>query len=79
MNLLPFVEIAFGLYLFVCIVLSIRNRQALGTLPFLFIFMIGYLYVGILTLHGLFLSTRAPVAAAVTEVIEAPEAEPVAA
>jgi cellulose synthase/poly-beta-1,6-N-acetylglucosamine synthase-like glycosyltransferase len=79
MNLLPFVEIAFGLYLFVCIVLSIRNRQALGTLPFLFIFMIGYLYVGILTLHGLFISTRAPVAAAVTEVIEAPEAEPVAA
>ena len=57
-NVLPFVEIGFGLYLFGCILVSIGTGWAPGTIPFLFIFMVGYLYVGILTLHTLILSMR---------------------
>ncbi len=75
-NLLPFIEIAMGLYLFGCIFISVTMGWALGTLPFLFIFMVGYLYVGILTLHSLVLSMGIRKTAPVVAAIAAPEAEP---
>jgi hypothetical protein len=69
-DFLPFVEIACGLYMAACIVASLVTWKygpvipyikdpAPGTIPFLFIFMCGYLYVGIATLHNRWISCRA--------------------
>ena len=59
-QLLPFVELLFGTYLFACIVVSlVRYRQITISLPFLGLFMGGYFYVGIATLRSLY---AAPVA-----------------
>jgi hypothetical protein len=58
-SLLPFIEMTFGFYLIGCIAIAVRHHAAWGTLPFLVIFAFGYLYVGMLTLHARWLSTRA--------------------
>jgi cellulose synthase/poly-beta-1,6-N-acetylglucosamine synthase-like glycosyltransferase len=58
-NLVPFLELTFGLYMLGCLVMSLWTRTALGAAPFLFIFTVGYLYVGVLTLYGQFISSRA--------------------
>lgn len=58
-SLLPFIELAFGLYLIGCLFLAVKTHAAWGTLPFLVIFAFGYLYVGTLTLHARWLSGRA--------------------
>jgi cellulose synthase/poly-beta-1,6-N-acetylglucosamine synthase-like glycosyltransferase len=57
-NLLPAIELLFGVYLGVCAVLAIWLETARGTVPFLAIFSFGYLYVGVLTLHSRWLSNR---------------------
>jgi len=59
LNLLPFVEVGFGLYLILCTVLAIWTDTAGGTIPFLLIFAFGYLYVGVLTFHSRWLAGRA--------------------
>lgn len=64
LNLLPFVEIALGLYMAACTTIAVWTRSATGTIPFLVIFAFGYLYVGVLTLHSRWLSGRARAAAA---------------
>lgn len=58
-GLLPFIEIAFGLYMLGCIITAIYLKSAWGTLPFLVIFAFGYLYVGILSLHARYIAVRA--------------------
>jgi hypothetical protein len=63
LNVVPLVEIIFGLYMTACAVLAIVTSAAPGTLPFLIIFAFGYLYVGVLTLHNRWLSSRAAKAA----------------
>jgi cellulose synthase/poly-beta-1,6-N-acetylglucosamine synthase-like glycosyltransferase len=63
LNVVPLVEIIFGLYMAACAVLAIVTSAAPGTLPFLIIFAFGYLYVGVLTLHNRWLSSRAAKAA----------------
>ncbi len=57
-TLLPYVELALGLYLAVCIVLSIDTDRALLCIPFMGIFMFGYLYVAVLTFQSQYLSRR---------------------
>lgn len=70
LDVLPFVEIACGIYMGLCLTASIMTRiqpgsikfikdSAPGTVPFLVIFMFGYLYVGIATLHNKWLSAHA--------------------
>ena len=67
LNVVPFIEIIFGVYMALCAALAIMTRSATGTIPFLIIFSIGYLYVGALTLHGRWLTGRAGKAQAVAE------------
>jgi cellulose synthase/poly-beta-1,6-N-acetylglucosamine synthase-like glycosyltransferase len=56
-SLMPFLELAFGVYVTVCIVLSFQRGLSLFfSLPFLMVFAIGYFYVGINTLWGTWLS-----------------------
>ncbi|HMD55059.1 MAG TPA: glycosyltransferase [Phycisphaerae bacterium] len=61
---LPFVEIIMGLYLFICIIATFAVHRAELCIPFMTIFMIGYFYVGSLSLYSLWLSNSgaAPVA-----------------
>ncbi len=52
--MLPIVEIAFGVYMFVCLIISVFSWRGIGSAPFLAIFAAGYLYVGfnsVYTLH----------------------------
>jgi cellulose synthase/poly-beta-1,6-N-acetylglucosamine synthase-like glycosyltransferase len=55
---LPFAEILLGLYLLVCILATLKIHYAELCIPFMFIFMVGYLYVGSLSLYSLWLSNR---------------------
>lgn len=88
LDYLPFVEIACGLYMCLCIAASVATAQgwahipyikdpAIGTLPFLVIFAFGYLYVGIATLHNRWIASRAKTPAPVLAPVAA--TEPVAA
>jgi len=70
---LPFIEIAFGLYLAFCTFYAVWTRSAIGTIPFLVIFTVGYLYVGLMTMHSRWLTHRAHVEA-LQEVEEKAEA-----
>ena len=48
----PFAELGVGLYLMVCLILSLQDyRVTIGT-PFLALFMVGYLYVPLMTWFG---------------------------
>ncbi len=55
---LPFAELAIGLYLLACVIISLWFNRAASCVPFMLIFMFGYLYVGGLSLHRLWLSSR---------------------
>ena len=55
---LPLVEIAFGVYMFVCLVVSIIWWFGIGSTPFLAIFAGGYLYVGFSSLYALYRMSR---------------------
>ncbi len=59
LNVVPTIEIIFGLYMGVCATLAILTQSATGTIPFLIIFSFGYLYVGVLTLQSRWLSRKA--------------------
>lgn len=50
---LPMLEVAFGIYMVVCICIAIWYSFGYGTIPFLLIFAGGYLYVGFASLHAL--------------------------
>ncbi len=51
-NWLPFAEIGLGLYLLLCAIAAVVLQRAEMCVPFLLIFMCGYLYVGILSLYA---------------------------
>ena len=51
---MPLVEIAFGVYMFVCLVISVVSWRGLGSAPFLAVFAAGYLYVGFNSLYALY-------------------------
>ncbi len=55
---LPLVEIAFGVYMFICLVVSVIWWFGIGSTPFLAIFAGGYLYVGFSSLYTLWQMTR---------------------
>ena len=56
-SLMPFIELAFGVYVTICIVLSFQKGLSLFfSLPFLIVFAVGYYYVGIYTLWGTWIS-----------------------
>ncbi|HTV47579.1 MAG TPA: glycosyltransferase family 2 protein [Phycisphaerae bacterium] len=55
---LPFAEMILGLYLFICVLATLAIHRAELCIPFMAIFMIGYLYVGSLSLYSLWLSNR---------------------
>jgi len=56
-SLMPFIELAFGVYVTICIVLSFQKGLSLFfSLPFLIVFAVGYFYVGIYTLWGTWIS-----------------------
>ena len=60
-SIVPFIEIAYGLYMTACIVLCLIRQSPLSfSLPFLVIFAIGYFYVGILSLYSRYLFTAKP-------------------
>jgi hypothetical protein len=50
---LPLLEIGFGVYMSVCILIAVWYRFGYGTIPFLVIFAGGYFYVGFASLHAL--------------------------
>ena len=51
-KLQPFVELAFGLYLLICLVMCLADRRVTIGVPFLCLFMVGYLYVPLTTWFG---------------------------
>ncbi len=57
-NWLPYMELLLAFYLLVCIGISVVTRRAMPCIPFLLIFMSGYLYVGLLSFHSQWLSNR---------------------
>ncbi|HZK81193.1 MAG TPA: hypothetical protein VFC46_09010, partial [Humisphaera sp.] len=50
---LPVLEIAFGVYMSVCILISLLYGFGYGTIPFLIMFAGGYFYVGFASLSVL--------------------------
>ncbi|EQD77768.1 conserved hypothetical protein, membrane, partial [mine drainage metagenome] len=54
---IPFAELAIGLYLLACALIALWFNRAASCVPFMLIFMFGYLYVGSLSLHQLWLSS----------------------
>lgn len=49
---MPWIELAYGVYMVVCIVLCVRSQTVLTfSLPFLVMFAVGYFYVGSLSLY----------------------------
>jgi cellulose synthase/poly-beta-1,6-N-acetylglucosamine synthase-like glycosyltransferase len=55
---LPAAELALGLYLLACIAAALYLNRDVSCVPFMFIFMTGYLYVGGSSVHALWLSRR---------------------
>jgi cellulose synthase/poly-beta-1,6-N-acetylglucosamine synthase-like glycosyltransferase len=56
--LLPLVEISLGIYMFICLVVSVCYQYGIGSAPFLAVFAGGYLYVGFASLHALWKMSR---------------------
>jgi len=64
---MPFIELAYGVYMTICIILSLRQGNVFTfSLPFLIIFAVGYYYVAILTLYGAHASKNPRLKMAVT-------------
>ena len=55
---MPLLEIAFGVYMLVCILIALWYHFGYGTVPFLGIFAGGYFYVGFATLHAMWKMNR---------------------
>ncbi len=67
LSVVPVIEIIFGIYMAVCAALALITNTATGTIPFLIIFSVGYLYVGVQTLQCRWMTSRAARAVAVAE------------
>ncbi len=61
---LPMAELLLGFYLMGCVAASLYLNRAIACVPFMLIFMSGYLYVGASSLHAQWLSRRGAIAAA---------------
>jgi cellulose synthase/poly-beta-1,6-N-acetylglucosamine synthase-like glycosyltransferase len=55
---LPIIEIAFGVYMFSCLFISVWYRFGIASAPFLAIFAGGYFYVGFSSLYTLYQMSR---------------------
>jgi cellulose synthase/poly-beta-1,6-N-acetylglucosamine synthase-like glycosyltransferase len=55
---LPIIEIAFGVYMFVCLLICVFSWRGLGSAPFLAIFCAGYFYVGFSSIYALHRMSR---------------------
>ena len=55
---LPIIEIAFGCYMFCCLLISVWYGLGRLSVPFLVIFSGGYFYVGFTSLHALYKMSR---------------------
>ena len=53
-GLLPFVEVLLGLYFALCVAYAIQN-ESYATVPFLLLFVWGYLYTGTMSLAQTYL------------------------
>jgi cellulose synthase/poly-beta-1,6-N-acetylglucosamine synthase-like glycosyltransferase len=51
-QVLPYVEMAFGVYMSVCAAISLMSVRSAMAAPFMIIFAVGFFYVSILTLQG---------------------------
>ena len=51
---LPLIEITFGAYMLLCIIISLVSDFGKGSIPFLCVFAGGYFYVGFGSLHALY-------------------------
>ena len=67
--MMPMLEIAFGCYMVVCVVISLVWEFGRGSVPFLMIFAGGYFYVGFGSLHALYMMNQ-EAEEGVVEVIE---------
>jgi cellulose synthase/poly-beta-1,6-N-acetylglucosamine synthase-like glycosyltransferase len=65
---LPIIEVAFGCYMAVCILISILYGFGKGTIPFLVIFAGGYFYVGFSSLYVLWRMQQEADAAVLPEI-----------
>lgn len=59
-RLLPYVELAFGLYMAGCAAFCLADPGTILAAPFLILFSVGFFYVGVLTLHGKAAAARHP-------------------
>jgi hypothetical protein len=48
------IEVAFGVYMFVCLVISVWSFRGVGSAPFLAVFAAGYFYVGFNSMYALY-------------------------
>ncbi len=55
---IPFAELAIGLYLLACVVIALWFNRVVSCVPFMLIFMFGYLYIGGLSLYRRKVSRR---------------------
>lgn len=60
----PFIELAIGLYLLGCVIMCLRDGRITIGVPFLCLFMIGYLYVPLTTWFGHHLAAKTDLHAA---------------
>jgi cellulose synthase/poly-beta-1,6-N-acetylglucosamine synthase-like glycosyltransferase len=74
---LPILEIAMGLYMVVCMWISLVYSFGKMSIPFLLVFASGYFYVGVGSLYALYQMNREATAAAVELTDEATPAEAV--
>jgi hypothetical protein len=56
--MLPMIEIGFGVYMFVCLMICVFSWRGLGSAPFLAIFCAGYFYVGFSSIYALHRMSR---------------------
>ena len=70
-DIVPYIELAFGLYMTACAVASIINFRAVMTTPFLIIFAVGFYYVSFLSFHNQWVRAKARKAAALEGAAEA--------
>jgi cellulose synthase/poly-beta-1,6-N-acetylglucosamine synthase-like glycosyltransferase len=56
----PYVELAVGLYLMACLFMALGDMRITIGIPFLCLFMVGYLYVALTTWFGHHLAAREP-------------------
>ena len=70
---LPYIEFALGIYMSVCVVMSLTSIKSAATAPFLLIFAFGFFYVSVMSFHAIYATRTAPKSAevAATEKVKA--------